>query len=195
MGVGGWGARAQTNRSVEVGNAVSSPFPLSTTGGEGGGGKGPSIPSGISQPAPHQLRHRTGGWVGLGQGFTPARDCRPVYPSLRCTGPTSCAVHFQSQADRNSPLDPTVAQVSGRRRHCAGVCGQAHTGAWGRECAPEWGGVQESGALGSVSVWCPRPRWGGWGSLALSPPGEIRARATQPPGHGDMLLGPTAAHC
>ena len=39
-----------------------------------------------------------------------------------------------------------------------------------------------------------RVRWGGHGSLALSPPGEARATASQPPGHRDTLPGrpPTA---
>ena len=39
-----------------------------------------------------------------------------------------------------------------------------------------------------------RPHWGDRGSLTLNAPGEIRARATQPPGHKDMLPSrPTTA--
>ena len=51
-----------------------------------------------------------------------------------------------------------------------------------------------AGALGSPCARCSGPLWRGGGGLTLSPPGEIRARATQPPGHTDMPPGrPTAA--
>ena len=40
---------------------------------------------------------------------------------------------------------------------------------------------------GAVCPRCSGPRWGGWGSLTLSPPEEKQARATQPQRHRDML--------
>ena len=44
------------------------------------------------------------GWVGTGPHT--GGDCRPAHPSLRGTGPKSCAVRFQGGVDWDSPHGP-----------------------------------------------------------------------------------------
>ena len=40
-----------------------------------------------------------------------------------------------------------------------------------------WGGLCVR--VGKCVAWCSRPRWGGWGSLTRSPPGESMAWTRQ----------------
>ena len=56
------------------------------------------------------------GWVGPCTGG----DCRPVRPSLRCTGPQSWLSGSKAERPGTAPILHTVALVCGRRFH--GAC-------------------------------------------------------------------------
>ena len=98
-----------------------------------------------------------GGWVGLGQGL------------IRTCGTTDIAL-------------PCASQLVQRVHGCPV---SRPTGHDDRPRTPRWH-TQEGDAavpvcvghaccLGKCVAWCSRPRWGGWGSLALRPPGELSA--------------------
>ena len=66
--------------------------------------------------------------------------------------------------------------------------------AWTRVWLLQGGGGGTCVLAGEGGDRCCRPRRGDWGSVTLSPLGEIQARITQPPGHKDKPPGrPTTA--
>ena len=116
----------------EVGTAVSStaalrqvpPSPcLRTTGGEGG-----FNPIGHFTTSPPPVETQDGGLGWAGAGLHKGRDGGLCVRPCVALVPHPALSISKAKRTRTAPLDPTVAQGSGRRRHCAGVCGQAHTG-------------------------------------------------------------------
>ena len=101
---------------------------------------------------------RGGGWVGC-VGSRPHPDLRDHghRPSLRVTtGPAGSRLSgLKAYRTDDRPRTPRWHTQEGDA--AVPVC-------VGRACC-----------LGKCVAWCSRPRWGGWRSLTLSPPGELSA--------------------